>query len=176
MLAPYAITTRIDDHRPLSLFRHAMVDAFARLPEPVRNLHDRTASFRTHSMAEITVAANALTRLLNMLDVLPASGTDIRAEVIFTLDEGRERLIRRFGAFSRSSVLGRPGDGCVWETFGPIAGKLRLVAGLDGFDMEAAGFRHFGIPAPRFLWLRAWGRGGSTMRDGSPSMSGSACR
>ncbi len=57
-----------------------------------------------------------------------------------------------------SSVLGWPEHGVVWERFGLLKGRADLVARDDGLDMVISGFRLCGLPLPRALWLRAWGR------------------
>ena len=157
VLAPFAITAAAEEQRPAPLFRRAMGEAFTRLPPAVRRMHDRVTSFQAHGRADIAIARNPVAHLLRLFGLLPRPGTDVPTRVAFAIEDGRERWSRHFGAFNGSSVLDQAGDDHVRERFGPIVGKLRLIADGEGLTMEVAGFRYFGLPVPRFLWLRAWG-------------------
>ena len=158
VLSPFAITTHTTEDRPFPLYRHAMGAAFETMPEPVRAMHDRVTSYSASGRSSVVVAKNPIARLLSFLSVLPKSGENVATTVTFTLQGSRERWHRRFGDFGRSSVLGWPADGDIWERLGPLSGRAQLVAREDGLDMVITGFRFLGLPLPRFLWLNAWGR------------------
>ena len=157
-LSPYAITTRTTRGHPVPLYRKAMGTAFEQVPGAIRALHDRTTDHAAQGLSVITIGDNPVARALSSLSLLPKPGAEVPTTVTFTIRDGRERWHRQFGAFAGGSVLGWPEHGVVWEQFGLLKGRADLVVRDDGLDIVIWGFSLYGLPLPRAIWLRSWGR------------------
>ncbi|MGX9967058.1 DUF4166 domain-containing protein [Roseomonas sp. F4] len=149
--APYQIRCTSEVSRPLPLFARALgADAFARLPEPLRELHHPGWWQAASGMAEVDGPSSRLAALVARLIGFPPAGRmPVRVEME-TTDKG-ERWTRHFGERRFTSRLSASRPGHVTERFGPFAFDLALPCDAKGMRLEVRGWRCLGIPLPRRL-------------------------
>lgn len=129
--------------------------AFARLPEPVRRLHDLEAPCTTAGRSDIEGAPGLLRRLFCWGAGLPSPGRDVPVTVEFRpTGDGREHWRRRFAARRYESVMragtGRD-EGLLIEHFGLFDLMFALSVEPAGLRWRSVGLRLFGVGLPGAL-------------------------
>ena len=126
------IFTGIRNEEPASapLYRRILGDAYDRMPEPLRRMHDLKRETTAEGLADIEHGKNWLARLIAIVVGFPDDGRDIPVRVVFHREGGRETWQRTFGSRSFSSTQ-EEGRGrferLLCERFGPFAFGLALV-------------------------------------------------
>jgi hypothetical protein len=149
------------------LYRRALGDAWAALPEPVRMMHNLSGDKRVAGRAEVERGTGSLARLAAALIGFPAAGRDVPVEVTFRIRDGVETWRRRFAgrAFSSIQQAGRGrSEGLLEERFGPVRVGLALVLDGDRLRLVVRRWSLLGLPMP--LALAPGGEAWETAADG----------
>lgn len=149
------------------LYRRALGEAWAALPEPVRAMHDLSGDKRVAGRAEVERGTGLAVRLAAAVIGLPAAGRDVPVEVAFQVRDGVETWRRRFAgrAFSSTQRAGRGrSEGLVEERFGPVRVGLALVLDGDRLRLVVRRWSLLGLPMP--LVLAPGGEAWETVADG----------
>ena len=120
--------------QPAPLYERAMGERFARLPEPVRTMHQVLRDGGAHGRATVTRGRNPLARLAGWLVRFPPAG-DHEVHVAFEERDGVETWTRSFSGHRFSSRLSRHGPFLV-ERFGPIRFGFDLPSDEMGLRMK----------------------------------------
>lgn len=144
-----------DATRPL--FHHLLGDAWQRLPDPVRRLHDLTGERSFRGSARVVRGRSAAARLIARFVGFPPDGESGDLEVTMTPDNGAERWVRDFGGHrfrSRLTVGTGRMAGLLCESFGPFhfGISLELRDGRLHYAMRKWRFAH--LPMPKLLLPR----------------------
>lgn len=145
-----------------ALYPALLGDAFNRLPERVRAMHQFAPgerSTRWHGQATITRGSNPVARLVATLFRFPAAAIDAPLTVRLDREEDgarrRETWTRTFAekTFVSLQDLGtRPADaGTLIERFGPLGFRLAILTDDARLRLVPVSWRAFGIPMPRAL-------------------------
>lgn len=143
-------TERIEVAAPV-LYERVLGAAFARLPEPLRELHAVVDEAVFAGRARIDVGKHRLARWIGRLMRFPAAADDIAVEVTMRVEGEGERWSRRFGGARFHSVLRSAMPGTCVERFGLLSFDLQLVADERGLAMPLRQGRFIGLPLPRGL-------------------------
>ncbi|MGO1075025.1 DUF4166 domain-containing protein [Inquilinus sp. CA228] len=149
------------------LYRRALGEAWAALPEPVRAMHDLTGDKRVAGRAEVERGTGLMARLVAAVIGFPAAGSDVPVEVTFRVRDGVETWQRRFAgrAFSSTQQAGRGrSEGLLEERFGPVRVGLALVLEGDRLRLVVRRWTLLGLPLP--LALAPCGEAWETAADG----------
>ena len=152
LLTPHHIRTALRFERATdSLYQRVLGNAFAQLPEPVRNMHRRSLIAR--GVARVDGADRLIGRLAAAIFRLPTATEHVPVTVEITAQAGRERWVRDFGGRRFASTLSAaPTPGCLLECFGPLRFVLGLPTGPGGIEaMPVLAWRLGPIPLPRRL-------------------------
>ena len=154
----YRITTeRREEHAGPALYERVLGEAFARLPGPVRRLHQPGWGLLARGMARVEGPEGPLAWLAARVFGLPPAVESVPVTVEIAPEpgeeDGRERWTRRFGTRRFFSVLSRsPTQGHVFERFGPFRFELALLAGEAGVvGMPPRRWFLGSVPLPRVL-------------------------
>lgn len=171
-LADLAVTTGMQEERPLPLFAQALGADFARLPPAVRALRDHIGPRRWRGEAEVTRGRGLVARIVAALFGFPPAG--ISPVEVRLAPEGRGLVWeRRFGRHGfRSQVSAAPGR--ITERIGPFSFHLGLQLAEGRLEFPVTGGTLLGIPMPRVLLPRSeaaeWDEGGVFHFDVSLSL------
>jgi hypothetical protein len=148
-MAPLRIKTNIEE-MPTPVQQRVLRETYARLPEPIRAMHDVGEAMTARGDAAVRRGRNPIARLAAMIFGFPSTTDHTSVEVTFLPEEGRETWRRRFGSSRFSSTQEYGGPGLLIERFGPIAFSIALRGSEAGIDLipERAWFGP--IPLPRF--------------------------
>jgi len=139
---------------------------FARLPVPVKALHDNPGRVVACGRCRVERGGNPLARLLAALFGFPPAGDDVPLRVQITAEGAGERWERNFAghrlASLQSEVPGRPG--WLYERFGPGHFTIDPRPSERGLSFALTGARLFGLALPRWLWPAV--TGDATAPDG----------
>jgi hypothetical protein len=138
----------------LPLYRRVLGDAWDRLPEPIRAMHDLRDERTATGTATIERGTGWPARLVARLFGFPQAGRDVPVTVTFRRREGAEVWRRRFAGRSFASVqsAGRGRfDKLLAERFGPFVFGLALVLEEDRLRLVLRRWSFLGVPLP--LWL-----------------------
>lgn len=140
----------------LPLYPRFFGEAYARLPEAIRDMHDGAAhgSWTAQGRAEIERGRGLLARMVAWINRFPRAGSDVPVTVRFDAGDGGERWTRNFGGREFSSVQsegrGR-NEGLIAERFGPLAFGLQMTVEGDKLRLRTRRWSAFGMALPRFL-------------------------
>ncbi|HVT34846.1 MAG TPA: DUF4166 domain-containing protein [Nevskiaceae bacterium] len=140
------------------LYQRALGPAWARLPAPLRQLHEVRGRHAWQGMASVENGRSLLARLCRVLMGFPAAAAEVPVRVTLERIGESERWTREFGASRFHSVLSLPRDGeagVVIERFGLLSFRLGLPADEHGLEMPMRGARVLGLPLPRLLTPRS---------------------
>jgi hypothetical protein len=150
------IVTGVRGRAPLGrqLYARMLEGAFARLPQPIRDLHEAGDGAVFAGRAKVERGGGAIAGLIATMLGFPESSDDTPVEVAFAVRDGLETWTRRFGAQSFASTQ-EEGKGS-WrhllvERFGPAAFALAILADERRLTLALQGWRWLGAPMP--LWL-----------------------
>lgn len=155
-------TGKRDDSTPAPvLYRQILGDAYDALPPALQAMHDVTDTAQATGVATVRRGRNPLARLACALFRLPPAGENVPLTVTFTVQDGRERWRRQFGASSFETVLSAghgKSERLVVERFGPVSFALvsfamALTVENGRLNMVVRRWHLLGIPMP--LWLGA---------------------
>lgn len=169
LFARRAIVTGIREVPPegAPLYRRMLGDAWARLPEALRRLHDPGNSLTAAGRASVERGRNPVARLVAHIFGFPPAGADVPVRVTFTHGPDGEHWQRDFGGHRFASVQaegqGRSA-GLLVERFGPFEFGLALVVEGGRLRLIPRRWSAFGIPIPR--WLMPGGDSHETAKDG----------
>ncbi|WP_342238078.1 DUF4166 domain-containing protein [Inquilinus sp. OTU3971] len=136
------------------LYRRALGEAWAELPEPVRAMHDLSDDRRVAGRAEVERGTGLMARLVAPLIGFPKAGRDVPVEVTFRIRDGVETWRRRFAgrAFASTQRAGRGrSEGLLEERFGPVRVGLALVLEGDRLRLVVRRWSLLGLPMPPAL-------------------------
>ncbi|MBS0296269.1 MAG: DUF4166 domain-containing protein [Proteobacteria bacterium] len=145
------------------LYRRLLDEAWDRLPEPVRDLHDLNGSAVFEGRCEVERGSGPLAALAALIMGLPKAGRDVPVRVEFGIDgDGAEVWRRSFDGKALVSVQAEGSGLSQWlidERFGPITLGLGIVVSPDSGRLSVLLRRWslFGLPIPRFLGPRGGG-------------------
>jgi len=155
---PFPITPGFTVTPDPSLFARALGADFARLPAPIRRLHQPEGRVDWQGEADIAAPESGFARLCAWAFGLPRQAGRLPASVAIERFGARERWTRLIGPFRFHSHL-REGTraGEVEERFGPFRFALTLHADAAALRMEARRWWCGPVPMPR--WLMPFGIG-----------------
>lgn len=149
------------------LYRRVLGESWARLPEPLRRMHEPGEGMAAEGRAEVVRGRNPLARLVAGLFGFPPAARDVPVRVVFTPGAAGEHWRRDFGG-RRFSSHQRAGTGrfayLLAERFGPFEFGLALVADGECLRLVQRGWTAFGLPMPR--WLMPGGEACESVEDG----------
>ncbi|MBC6980473.1 DUF4166 domain-containing protein [Caulobacter sp. 17J80-11] len=158
LFARRAIHTGVREPAPpdAPLYRRILGEAFERLPEPVRVLHDLGDGGETtfEGVADVERGRNPLATLVAAVIGFPRAGRDVPVTVRFRSTPAGEVWRRTFAGHSFFSVQSegrRRAEGLVTERFGPMACDFALVLEGERLKLAVRGWRMFGVPMPAAL-------------------------
>ncbi|MEQ9609893.1 MAG: DUF4166 domain-containing protein [Kiloniellaceae bacterium] len=127
---------------------------FARLPAPVKALHDNPGRVVASGRCRVERGDNPLARLLAAFFGFPPAGDDVPLRVEITAEGAGERWERDFAGCRLASLQGEvPGrPGWLYERFGPGHFTIDPRPSERGLSFALTGARLFGLPLPRLLW------------------------
>ena len=127
---------------------------FARLPAPVRALHDNPGCRTATGHCRVERGGNPLARFVAGLFGFPPAGEDVALRLVVTAEGGGERWERDFAGHRMVSrqgeVPGRPG--WLYERFGPGHFTIDPRPSERGMSFSLTGAQLFGLTLPRWLW------------------------
>lgn len=144
--------SRPDDNE--TLYRRLLGDAWQRLPEPIRVLHDVDKRKRVAGVAQIERGKGLLARLVATVFRFPPAGDDVAVIVEFDESQGRQIWTRRFGThvFASRQEAGRGRfDRLLCERFGLFAFGLAVVSDDRGLELRVRGWNCMGVNLPGCL-------------------------
>jgi hypothetical protein len=140
------------------LYRRLLGEAFARLPAPIRAIHDLSTSAAAQGRARVERGRNPLARLAAAFIGFPQATPDTTVRVDFDVTHGEEIWRRHFGAASfasrQSAGRGRC-EGLMCERFGPFKFAMALVVDGERLVLVLRRWSLFGIPLPMWLCPRS---------------------
>jgi len=149
------------------LYSRLLGAAWARLPQPVRALHDLRGSMTAVGVADVERGKGLLALLAAQVFRFPPAARQTPLTVYFKEQDGRETWTRDFGGRRFSSVqsagAGRL-EGLLCERFGPLHVAMALVVDGPRLRLIVRSWRLFGLPMP--LALAPSGEAYETAEDG----------
>jgi Domain of unknown function (DUF4166)/Saccharopine dehydrogenase NADP binding domain len=142
----------------MPLYQRLLGDAYAKLPEPIRALHDVRGSAAAAGRARVQRGRNPLARLAAALIGFPQATSDTPVRVEFKTSRDAEIWRRSFGTDhfeSRQSAGRGRADGLMCEQFGPCRFAIALVADGERLLLVLRRWSVFGIPLPMWLCPRS---------------------
>lgn len=131
------------------LYRQAMGDAFDRLPDAVRRMHEPLRDAGAVGEATVIGAATRAGALIGRIMRFPPPGR-YPLHVHFSQTDRDECWTRSFGPYRFSSRLSRCKEGVV-ERFGPLRFRFALPPVDGGLAMVMKGWTLCGIPMPLIM-------------------------
>ncbi len=162
LFANRAIVTGMRKQEPMSapLYRRLLGEAYDRMPEPLRHMHDLKGEMVAKGLAEVERGRSFVARLVAAVIGFPEEGREIPVQVEFRTENGREIWRRVFGARAFVSTQ-EEGAGrferLLCERFGPFAFGLALVLEEGRLKLVVRRWTFFGLPLPR-----AWAPNGDS--------------
>jgi hypothetical protein len=141
----------------LPLYRRILGEAWDRLPDPLRAMHDGTGTWSAEGRANIDRGRNPLARLMGFIIGFPKAGHDIPVSVTFAARDGRETWTRDFAGRRFSSVQfegDRANTALACERFGPVTIAMALVPEGNRMRLVSRRCTVFGMPLPGILHPR----------------------
>lgn len=136
------------------LYRRLLGDAWSRLPEPIRTMHDLDDDMAAHGEANIERGRSWAARPIALVFGFPQEGKGVPVSVSFRARGGAESWQRTFGSRSFTSVQ-EEGRGrferLLCERFGPFAFGLALVVDDGKLRLVVRGWTFLGIQLPTWL-------------------------
>jgi hypothetical protein len=161
LFARFRIVTGVRERRStdatLPLYRRILGEAWERLSEPIRAMHDGTGTWIAEGCANIDRGRNPLARLMGFVIGFPKAGNDIPVSVTFEAKGGRETWTRDFAGqrFSSLQFEGRGvNEALACERFGPVTIAMALVLDSNRMRLVTRRCTVFGIALPKFLHPR----------------------
>jgi hypothetical protein len=160
VFAGRAISTGIREDiadKTAPLYRRLLGEAYARLPAPIRAMHDLSASAAAQGRARIERGRKPLARIAAACIGFPKANPDTPVRVDFTVANGEEIWRRTFGgeSFASRQLAGHGrSDGLLCEQFGPIRFGIALVVKDERLVLVMRRWSMFGIPLPNWLCPR----------------------
>lgn len=147
------------------LYHRVLRRSFDELPREIRDMHEVHGILRSEGRCSIVRGSGLVPRAVAMLSGIPRAGHDIPLTVEMRKKGLYEVWRRNFGGSKLKTRLRRdPHNGLIRERHGPVTMIMRLIPEPDGLTMHGEGMEIFGIPMPRFLWLKMQAR--ETVEDG----------
>lgn len=147
------------------LYAVLLGDAWQRLPEEIRGMHDCTKI--AEGRASVERGSNILGRLTASLVGFPKTSADIPVRARFDVDRNGETWTRTFGkhSFSSRQFAGRGrSHRLLCERFGPLSFAMALVAEEGKLSLVLRHWSLFGLPLP--MWLCPRSTSYETVEDG----------
>jgi hypothetical protein len=148
------------------LYRRVLGSDYARLPQPLQDLHELIGSAAAEGRARVERGRNPLAWLIGFVVGFPAAAHDVPIRVEFRLQNGVETWRRIFDgkAFDSTQEQGQGAfEGVVVERFGPIAFGLQMVVEEARMRLVLRRWTMAGVPLP--LWLGPRPRAFEDARD-----------
>lgn len=149
------------------LYRKVLGEAWDRLPEPIRRLHDLDREMTVQGEATVERGKGPLAWLAARIMGFPEGGEGVPVTVRFTAERGGERWRRTFGptSFESFQELGRGrSEGLIVERFGPIAIAMAVLVQGERLVLVIRRVTVLGVPLPG--WLRPGGAAYEHAADG----------
>ena len=160
---------RVESRAEDPLYARILGDAWGRLPEPIRLMHDPGAGMTAMGRASVDRGRNPLARLIGGAFGFPPSAEDVPVQVTFAPMAAAtgERWKRDFGGHRFSSMqtegTGRTAH-LLAERFGPFVFGLALVVEGNRLRLVPRRWTAFGMAMPR--WLMPGGDSYEAVEDG----------
>ena len=135
----------------LPLYRRLLGDAWASLPQQIREMHDLSHDFCAKGIATVERGRGILARLIATIAGFPPAGNDVALEVSFLLREQCENWHRIFAgqSFSSTQESGRGRfEHLLCERFGPCVFGMALVIAGDRIRLVLRRWTLLGVPLP----------------------------
>ena len=153
--APYAIASDVTRNPVMTVFETALADDYARLPPPVRDLHEVLDCRAFAGTARVTRGTGWLSRAIGWCMGFPLAADAVAVLVDMQRTDAGETWRRQFGKSRfRSHLSRRPAapHGEIWERFGPLSVRIDLTRVAGELHYPVSAVRLYGwIPLPRFL-------------------------
>ena len=136
------------------VFQRALDNAWAELPEQIREIHDVQDSLEFGGRASVSRGNSLVAKLIGYIVGFPPAGSDIPLRVTMKNINGREYWTRDFDGHKFSSVMYSGKERfahLVRERFGPVSFAMALVLEDGRLNYVQRGWTFLGIPMPRFL-------------------------
>lgn len=131
------------------LYQSMLGNAWHRLPEAVRQLHDWRGQQVVSGRADVIAGTGWLARMMHRVMGFPLAGKDVPVSVTFSERDGVETWTRDF-AGRRFSSDQSAGSGrlerLIVERFGPVRVALAVLADETGLDLVIRSWTLFGVP------------------------------
>jgi hypothetical protein len=141
----------------LPLYARLLGDAFERLPEPLKRMHEVRGAVNAEGLASVERGPNPVAWLIASLFRFPAPGRDVPVQVRLEQKGGREIWERSF-AGRRFTSLQSEGidqeDRLLVETFGPFTFAMALVVEEGRLRLVVRNWRFLGMRLPLMLGPR----------------------
>jgi hypothetical protein len=153
MFAARTIRSGVRRHPPADapLYQRVLADAFNRLPDPVRELHNLTSTKTWSGRASVTRGAGILAMIAGKLLGFPEATADVPVTVEFRREGDRELWTRRFGgkSFKSTQEEGTGADeGLIVERFGPLSVACAILVDQRGISLAIRGWTLMGFRMP----------------------------
>ena len=140
----------VDEAHPM-LYRRVLGEAWDRLPQPIRELHEVTAHRRATGRAKVLQGTGLTARIVALLFSFPKAADDVPVEIDFTVKDDAEIWRRSFAGSSFASIQ-RAGQGAfrhmIAERFGPFEFGLALNFDGERLHLVLRGWTFLGLRLP----------------------------
>ncbi len=156
LFAARAIVTGVREASPTtaSLYQRILGEAWARLPAPIREMHDGSDGALAEGQACVERGAHPLAKLAGLIMGFPRAGENIPLRVEFAVRDGREIWRRDFaGQYFKSEQFAGEGraEALLCERFGPLVFAMALLVEGERLGLALRRWSVFGVALP--LWL-----------------------
>ena len=145
------------EHEHAPVYRSILGQIYHVLPRQIQDLHDETVEKTARGHVRIEGGGHGLNRFLARLFHLPKPSDDVPIELTRRIQGEKESWQIVFGdetlSFSQEIGKGRE-SGMVVGRIGPVTLPCAVRVRNNGLFFKQQGASIFGIPLPRFLWLR----------------------
>lgn len=145
---------RRSEDRSLPLYRRVLGEAWHRIPETIRDLHQVETRRLFEGRAVVDRGNGFFAKLIGAFYRFPDAGSDIPVSVLLERRQDGELWQRTFAGRTFRSFQ-REGAGrsafLIDERFGPVSVGLALVAEDGRLEYVVRRWSLFGIPMPRFM-------------------------
>ena len=154
-LKPFAINSGRTTEEISTVFERALSDGYAKLPAPIRDLHNVLDERAFVGLARVQRGNGVLSRTIGWCMGFPPAADDIEVRVDMKRTVSGETWRRRFGNAVFCSHLSRRSGaptGQIWERFGPLSFRINLHWDGDALHYPVDAVRLLGfIALPSFL-------------------------
>ena len=169
--AGHSIYTAVRQNEPaadLPLYRRLLGDAWAALPQPIRELHTVSDAATYVGVCTVQRGRSPLAWMVASIIGFPKAGLDQPITLHMTAQADGERWTRNVAGRSFSSMqrAGRARSrALVREQFGPLAVDMALVVAPGCLGYVVRRWSLFGLPLP--LWLGPASKAVESVEDGA---------